>query len=237
MRAIYHKEIKSYFFTFTGWLFITVYLAIASLIFYLNNVVQRSGDFTAFLSMMGYVWMLLTPVLVMRLFAGEHRQHTEVLLRSAPLPVTAIVAGKYLAAVSVLLIAVFLSFVYPLLVAAYGRLYLPEVLTGYIGFFLQGCAFIALDVMVTSNLKSQVAAVALAFGVNLIVWLASLLSGSANVPALLSRPVAFFSLYDRFVPFLNAQFSPANALYYLLFVFSMLTLATFIITTARNRRT
>ena len=237
MRAIYHKEIKSYFFTFTGWLFITVYLAIASLIFYLNNVVQRSGDFTAFLSMMGYVWMLLTPVLVMRLFAGEHRQHTEVLLRSAPLPVSAIVAGKYLAAVTVLLIAVCLSFVYPLLVAAYGRLYLPEVLTGYIGFFLQGCAFIALDVMVTSNLKSQVASAALAFGVNLIVWLASLLSGSANVPALLSRPVAFLSLYDRFVPFLNAQFSPANALYYLLFVFSMLTLATFIITTARNRRT
>ena len=237
MRAMYHKELKSYFYTFTGWLFITVFLAIASLIFYLNNVLQRSGDFTTFLSMMGYVWMLLTPVLVMRLFAGEHRQHTEVLLRSAPLPVSAIVIGKYLAAVTVLLMAICLSFVYPLLVAAYGRLYLPEVLTGYIGFFLQGCAFIALDVMVTSNLKSQVAAAALAFGVNLFVWLISLLSGGASMPVMLSRPVAFISLYDRFVPFLNAQFSPANALFYLLFVLCMLILATAFITTARNRRT
>lgn len=236
MSAIYKKEMKSYFYTATGWLFIAVFLSIAGLIFYLNNLLPRNSELTQFFSMMGYVWMLLTPVLVMRLFAGEHRQNTYPLLRSAPLSVTGLVAGKYLAATTVLLIAVGLSFLYPLLVAVYAKLYLPEILTGYIGFFLQGCAFIALDMMVTSNLKSHVSAAALSFGVNLFVWLISMLSNSAAIPRLLSRPIAFLSLYDRFVPFLNAQFSFANTLFYLLFILCMLTLSTFIITTSRARK-
>ena len=69
MRAVYHKELRSYFYTPTGWLFITVFLSLAGLLFYLNNILPRSSDFSAFLSMMSYVWMLLTPILVMRLMA------------------------------------------------------------------------------------------------------------------------------------------------------------------------
>ena len=75
MSAIYKKEMKSYFYTATGWLFIAVFLSIAGLIFYLNNLLPRNSELTQFFSMMGYVWMLLTPVLVMRLFAGENRQN------------------------------------------------------------------------------------------------------------------------------------------------------------------
>ncbi|NLX82942.1 MAG: hypothetical protein GXZ04_03900 [Clostridiales bacterium] len=236
MKAIYQKELKSYFYTATGWLFIAVFLSITGLVFYLNNILQRSSEFTQLLSMMGYVWMLLTPALVLRLLAGEHRQATYPLLRSVPLSVPSLVIGKYLAAVTVLLIAVILSFLYPLLVAVYGKLYFPEVLTGYIGFFLQGCAFIALDMMVTSNIKSHVSAAALSFGMNLFVWLISMLSNSASIPRALSRPIAFFSLYDRFVPFLNAQFSFANTLFYLLFILCMLTLSAFMITSARARK-
>ena len=87
MKAIYQKELKSYFYTPTGWLFIAVFLAIASLVFYLNNLLPRGSDLMQFLSMMSYVWMLLSPILVMRLLAGERRQATDNLLMSAPLRV------------------------------------------------------------------------------------------------------------------------------------------------------
>ena len=236
MKAVYFREIKSYFYTMTGWLFTAVFLALSSLVFFLNNILPRSSEFASFFSMMSYVWMLLTPVLVMRLMAGEKRQNTDSLLRSAPLPLSSVVAGKYLAACTVLLIALVISLFYPLMLSGYARVYPAEVLTGYAGFFLQGCAFIALDLMVTTNMKNTVSAAALAFGVNLFVWLASLLAASASVSPLLARAVAFISLYDRLVPFLSAQFSPANTLFYLLFSISMLSLSVLMAHTARSRR-
>ena len=225
MRAVYHKELRSYFYTPTGWLFITVFLSLAGLLFYLNNILPRSSDFSAFLSMMSYVWMLLTPILVMRLMAGERRGMTDKLLQSAPLSVASLVTGKYLAAWTVMLIAVTLSLAYPLLMSACARVYPMEVLSGILGFLLQGCAFIALDLMVTSTVRNTFSAAALAFGVNLFVWLMSLMTSSAAMPAALTRGIAFFSLYERFIPFLSAQLSPANILFYLMFCISMLAVS------------
>ncbi len=236
MKAVYQKEIKSYFYTPTGWLFISVFLGIASLIFYLNNIQQKSSDFTPFLSMMSYVWMLLTPILVMRLLSGERRMKTDLLLKSSPLLISSIVLGKYLAACTVLLIAVALSFLYPLLIAMYARVFLMEIITGYLGFVMQGCAFIALDLMVTSGLSNTVSAAAVSFGVNLFVWLISLLPQSATIPKFVSEPIAFFSLYNRFVPFINAQFSPANTLFYLVFCGCALLVSMLVLQTERARR-
>lgn len=237
MRAIYFKELKSYFYTFTGWLFTAVFLALASLIFYLNNIMPRSSDIAPFYSMMSYVWMLLTPMLVMRLMAGEKRLNTDSLLRGAPLPLPALVAGKFFAACTVLLMAILISLVYPLMLSAYGRVYPAEVLTATLGFFLQGCAFIALDMMVTTNLGSTVSAAALSFGVNLFIWLTSLLSAGSGVPPLLAGMVSRVSLYQRLMPFLSAQFSLANTLFYLLFCLGMLSLSVLMAHLARTRRT
>lgn len=236
MKAVYHKELKSYFYTPTGWLFVSVFLAIGSLIFYLNNLQPRNSDFAPFLSMMSYVWMLLTPILVMRLLSGERRARTDLLLKSSPLSIPAIILGKYLAACSVLLIAVILSLLYPILVAVYSRLYIMEVLTGYLGFALQGCAFIALDLLVTCGLKNTVSSAAVAFGVNLFVWLISLLPQTAAIPGFLSASISFFSLYDRFVPFISAQFSPANAFFYLVFSLSALVLSMAVLYIERARK-
>lgn len=236
MRAIYGKELRSYFYTPVGWLFVSVFLGLASLIFYLNNILPRSSDFLPFLSMMSYVWMLLSPLLVMRLLAGEHRLATDKLLYSSPLSMLQIVAGKYLAACTVLLFAVTISFLYPALLSLYAPLYLPEILTAYLGFILQGCAFIALDLMVTAPTKSSASAAAVAFGANLFVWLISLLSASASLPQGLAGAIAFLSLYDRFVPFLSAQLSPANLAFYLLFCPCMLALTVSFQKSIRMRR-
>lgn len=237
MRAVYRKELKNYFFTATGWVFTGVFLALASLVFYLNNLLPRSSDIAPFFSMLSYVWMLLTPILVMRLLAGEKRMMTRPLLLSSPVSPISYLLGKYFAACTVLLLAVVLSLAYPALLSLYAPVYLPEVLTAYLGFILQGCAFIAMDLAVTAPLKSTMSAAAAAFGVNLFVWLVSLLSASASVPRGLGQAVDFLSLYGRFVPFLSAQLSLANVLFYLLFCLCMLALAAGAEYSGRMRRT
>ncbi len=225
MAAVFRREIKGFFYTPVGWLFLCVYLALSGLLFYLNNVLPRSGDVMPLLSMLGYVWMLLTPMLAMRLIANDRAQMTDRLLYAAPVPLWAILAGKYLAAAAVLALSVALSVFYPWILSFYGPLYVPEAATAYLGLLLQGLAFLALDMAVTSRAAHVASAAALALGVNLFVWLASLLASSATLPGFAADAVAFLSLYDRFVPFLNGQFSFASVVYYLLFIACMFAVA------------
>lgn len=213
MRAIAKRELQSYFLTPLGYIFLGVFLSVASLVFQINNVTSLSSDMFGFLSMMSYVWMLLCPLLVMRLLAGERKQQTGQLLMTAPLSSAQIVLGKYMAAASVLLISTMLSLIYPLLVGIQGRIYPMELITAYLGFTLQGLAFIAFDLMLSSLTASPVSAAVLCFGANLLLWLSGLMSASS--PSRIVREVlAFFNLYERFTPFLHAQLSLANVVFF-----------------------
>ena len=218
MRAIAKRELQSYFLTPLGYLFLGVFLSVASLIFHISNVTSLSSDIFGFLSMMSYVWMLLCPVLVMRLLAGERKQLTDQLLMTAPLSSWEIVLGKYLAACAVLLISIMLSLFYPLLVGMLGRVYPMELMTAYLGFTLQGFAFIAFDLMLSSLTTAPISAAVLCFGANLLLWLSGLLSSSLDSP-MIRGVLGFFNLYERFTPFLHAQLSLANAVFFLSFSF------------------
>lgn len=215
MIAVFRRELKGYFFTPVGYLFAGVFFAIASLVFYLNNVLMLSGDLSGFFSMMSYVWMMVCPLLVMRLIAGERKQMTEQLLFTAPVGLWSIVIGKFLAAVLVLLFSVLLSFIYPLLIAIHSRVYMMELMTQYLGFVLQGCAFIAFDLMVSSFSRSAMSAALLCFGANLLLWLSSL--GVAGAAPALRDALRFVNLYERFSPFLMGQLSFANVIFFTVF--------------------
>lgn len=215
MTAVFKRELKGYFFTPVGYLFAGVFLAIASLLFYLNNVLTLSGDLAGFFSMMSYVWMMVCPLLVMRLIAGERKQMTEQLLFTAPVGLWGIVIGKFLAALTVLFFSVLLSLIYPLLIAVHGRVYPLELLTQYLGFALQGCAFIAFDLMVSAFSRSTMSAALLCFGANLMLWLSSL--GAAGAAPLIRDALRFVNLYERFSPFLLGQLSFANVLFFITF--------------------
>ena len=70
MRAVWKREMQGYFFTAAGYVFLGVFLAVSSVLFYLEILNQRSGDLPTFIGEMSYLWMLLSPVLTMRLLAG-----------------------------------------------------------------------------------------------------------------------------------------------------------------------
>ena len=139
MRAIYRREMQSYFYTPAAYVFMGVFLTLASIFFAVGNLSARSGNLLNLLAQLSYLWMLLSPVLTMRLLAGERRQHTDQLLYSSPCSLGALIGGKYLAACTVLLMTAAVSFVYCLIVAVYGTLYLGETMVGYLGLILQGC--------------------------------------------------------------------------------------------------
>ncbi len=218
MRPLIRRELQGYFHTATAYLYLGVFLAVSSFLFGVNQLRAFSSDLTAFYSTTSYIIMLLTPVLVARLIAGERRQGTDELLFTSPLSLPLIVGAKFLAACLVFLFALVLSLAYPALVSVYGRIWLKEMLVVYLGLMLQGCAFIAFDLMVTASASSHTTASFLALGANLLLWLSSLLRGAVHSGSL-REVFLFLSPFDRFTPFLYGQLSPANVLYYLGFTY------------------
>ena len=211
MNTIRKREMQGYFYTPIGYVFIGVFLTVSSVLFYMQILRQRSGDLPNFIAEMCYLWMLLSPILTMRLLAEERQKKTDQLLLTSPVSLPGIVLGKYLAAVTVLLITAGLTLLFVLVVALYGRVYPAELAVNYLGFILQGCAFVAVDMLVSALVRTPIIAAAASFGVNVALWIMNLLALQA--PPWLATVLRFLSLYSRNEPFLMGQFSPASALF------------------------
>ncbi|MBQ9324896.1 MAG: ABC transporter permease subunit [Clostridia bacterium] len=213
MKAIYDREMQGYFHSPIGFVFMGVFLTLACVFFALGNLLPRSGDILTFVGQMSYLYMLLCPVLTMRLLAGGEGRGTDKLLLSSPVSLKGIVGGKFLAALTIQGITTAVSLVFPLLVAVYGTLYPGEMLCGYLGFFLQGCAFLAMDLFVSSFCRGTVTAFLAAFFVNFLVWLMDLWGNSLT--GFMAQCLDFLSLYVRAEPFLMGQLSFAGMVYFL----------------------
>ena len=120
--------------------------------------------------------------------------------------------------------AVASCFIYALIVAIYGTLYLAETLVGFLGLLLQGCAFIALDLFISCFSRNQMTAAVAGMGVNLLVWFADVAASAISVKAI-SSALQFISLYQRFAPFTQGQLSLSNVFFNLAFIFIMLFLS------------
>ena len=210
MNTIRKREIRGYFHTPAGYVFIGVFLAVSSVLFYMQILRQRSGDLPNFIAEMSYLWMLLSPVLTMRLLAEERQKKTDQLLLTSPVSLPGIVIGKYLAAVTVLLITAGLTLCFVLVVALYGTIYPAELAVNYLGFVLQGCAFVAV----------------MAFGANFLLWILDLLENAVQV-GWISDVLRFMSLYRRNEPFVMGQLSFAGILFDISFVAAFLALTVF----------
>ena len=235
MKAIWKRELQGYFYTPVGYVFMGVFLAIASLLFAMEILRQRSGDLPAFIGEMGYIWMLVSPILTMRLLSEERQKRTDRLLLSSPVSLTGIVAGKALAAGTVLLATTALTGLFVLVVALYGRVYPAELAVNYLGFILQGCALMAMDLFLSACAPSPSIAAALAFGANFLIWILDLVENAVRVEWI-AAVLRFLSLYSRNEPFLMGQLSPAGILFDLSFAAAFLALTVHLLERRSGRR-
>ncbi len=234
MLSIWKRELQGYFYTPVGYVFMGVFLMLSSVIFFLTIMQSRSSDLLSFIGTMSYLWMLLCPVLTMRLLAEEKQKRTDQLLLTSPVSLPGIVLGKYMAAITVMGMTVLLTGLFVLIVAIYGQVYPGELLVGYLGFILQGCAFIALDLFISGCTANQVTAAVAAFGANFVLWMLDLLQSAISI-GWVNGVLSFFSLYERSEPFLMGQFSFASVGYDLSFAAAFLALTIHMMDSRRYR--
>jgi len=171
MLAIIKREFKAYFSSPTGFVFMGFFLLLTGFFFVMSNVLQASPDYNAVLGSITFIFLIVVPVLTMRLISEETKQKTDQLLLTSPLSLTKMVLGKYLAAVGVFLLTLLVTALYPVLLSFFGPVAVWEILGGYIGFFLLGSSFIAVGLFVSSLTDNQVIAAIVTFVSLLFMWL------------------------------------------------------------------
>ena len=152
MLAIYKKEVKSYFTTMTGYVFIAFLALVVGYVFYMINVKSSYawiGE-TLEYSYVSIVFMILVPVMTMKIFADERHTKTDQMLFTAPVTVTQIVWGKYLAAVTVFLVNIGIICLYPLFMSDYGEIPFAASYCAIFGFFLMGATYFAIGLFISS---------------------------------------------------------------------------------------
>lgn len=181
MFAIFKRELKTYFSTPTGYVFLALFLLITGIFFSLANLLTLNSTYAPYLGGVLFLFLLCVPILTMRLISEETKQKTDQLLLTSPVRIFDIVFGKFMAAVSLFLIALAVTFLYPVIIALYGSLDLWETVGAYIGFIFLGSAFIAIGMYVSATTENQVIAAIVTFASLLIVWILDFIK--ENVPS------------------------------------------------------
>ena len=163
MTAIYKRELKSYLTSMVGYLFIFFVLVLTGIYFSAYQLSAAYPKFEATLSAVTFVFLIGVPILTMRVLAEERKQKTDQLLLTAPVSVGNIVTGKYLALVTVYAIPILVLCTYPLIMSKFGTVDFGTAYTAILGFFLLGCANIAIGVFMSALTESQVIAAVLTF--------------------------------------------------------------------------
>ncbi len=229
MVAIWKRELQNYFLTPIGYVFMGVFLLVGGVFFFLYNIASASSSLETLFGNMSYLFMLVMPILTMRLLSEEKRNKSDQLLLTSPLSIGDIVMGKFLAAVTVLFATMVLMLVYVIVICCYSTPYAGMIVSNYLGFFLLGCCYVAIGVLMSALTENQVSAAVLTFGINLLLQIFESVSTQITIPTLgfinLNAVFSWFSLYRRYYQFTAGILSIANVVYYVSFCGIILFLA------------
>ena len=185
MLAIYKKELRQYFNSMIGFVFLAFFLVIIGIYTWAYNLSSGLGNFEVTLGGISFMYVLLVPILTMRIVAEENRQKTDQLLYTAPVSLTKIIVGKYFAVLTLFSCAFIPICIYPLIIHMYGTdVRLAPAYSSIIGFYLLGAATIALGLFISSLTESQVIASVVSFITLLLTFLLSNITGMLPTEAI-----------------------------------------------------
>ncbi len=210
------KELRSYFYSPIAYIVGGVFLGLMGYFFYASTQAFSlqslritapdavPGGFTptnvilkGLFRSMGTVFILLTPLITMRLIAEERRTRTMELLMTSPLSLTVILAGKFLAAFLVYAIIILSTLYIPVTLAYFSTVSWGQILAAYLGLLLLGMAMIAAGVLCSAVTDKQVIAAVLTIGVLVLFWfVGGVLGGPTEAISKIMRELSIFGPFE-----------------------------------------
>jgi ABC-2 type transport system permease protein len=250
--TIAKKEFRAYFTSPIAYVIFTVFLVLVgffffSLINWFNSMsLQMAQNPTYYAQLninqqvfgplfhnMSIILLLMLPLLTMRLFSEEKKIGTEELLYTSPISVAQIILGKFVASLIVLLGMLGLTMILVAFTFFFGNPEIMPLLTGYLGLFLMGAAFISLGIFFSSLTENQIVSAILTFGSLLLFWIINWASASAA--GIWKEVLNYVSILQHFDNLTQGILDTTDIVYYLSFAFFGLFLTHSVIQSRRWR--
>ena len=227
MFAIYKKELRAYFISPIGYVYTGIFLAAAALICAFTTLQQASYNTSNYFQYLIFTFIILIPLLTMRLFSEERKMRTEQLLMTSPVTITGMVFGKYLAALTLFVSSVLVSCInfFPLVSYAIAEQNAnsagvhvgPEggqIVGCLVGLVLLGACFIAVGLFISSLTENQLSAAVISVATIAVMLLIGVFSDKIRVQWL-RAVIDWISVLNRFDHFAYGLFDFSALLYYL----------------------
>ncbi len=154
------------------------------------------------------IFALVAPLLAMKSFSDEYRQHTLALWQSSPVSNVALVIGKYLGVYIVVCLLIIIACAMPLILRVFVPLDLGVMLSSVIGLLLAASSFVAIGMFFSSLTRHAILAIAASVILLVVLWL---IGSSANLNAL--KP---FAIPTHVAGFFQGFISSADVLYFII---------------------
>ena len=224
MFAIFKRELKAYFTSPLGYVFLAIFYAFSGLFFYIFSLSVGSTDISSVFLMMFMVLMVFVPLLTMRLLSEDKKQKTDQLTLTAPVSLLSIVMGKFLAAYAIFAIGVAVMPVYGFVMSTFAKVSWLPIWGNTVGLLLLGGIFVSIGLFVSSLTENQMIAAIGSFFINLMILLMNTLT-SALPTGFLQDVLSSISVYSRYSQITNGIFSLSSLIFFVsvIFIFLFLT--------------
>lgn len=224
MFAIFKRELKAYFTSPLGYVFLAIFYAFSGLFFYIFSLSVGSTDISSVFLMMFTVLMVFVPLLTMRLLSEDKKQKTDQLILTAPVSLLSIVMGKFLAAYAIFAIGVAVMPVYGFVMSTFATVSWLPIWGNTVGLLLLGGIFVSIGLFISSLTENQMIAAIGGFFINLMILLMNTLK-SALPNGFLQDVLSSISVYSRYSEITSGIFSLSSLIFFVsvIFIFLFLT--------------
>lgn len=171
MSAIYLKELKTYFKSIFGWIFLAVFTFFGGYFFVAVTIKSGSPYISDTLGTLVTVLVFSLPLITMRSFSEEKRQKTDQLLLTSPVALWKIVLGKFFALCTIITVATLIISTGLIVIAAYGKLPVSDTILSLVGFLILSYVLIAIGMFISSITEYQILAAILTLFANIFTML------------------------------------------------------------------
>ncbi len=223
--AVYQKELLSYFRSPIAYFVVAVFLVGTGYFFSYNMFLSGSASMDETFRNMGILLLTLIPLVSMRLFSSEYSARTMELLMTLPLRTWEVVLGKYMGAVTILLLMTAGTFIDLVPLYLFGNPQTTTIIAGYIGFVLLGMACLAVGQFFSALTQNQIVAALITVPVLLSFWFIGHLQSFQASPELRSL-FGYLSFALHFADFVQGLIRSEAVFFYLVVSAIALTLNT-----------
>lgn len=226
MFAVIKKELKTYFCSPVGYVFIGLFLIMFSIFFYVDVFKYQSTNFEYIFYSGATILTFIVPILTMRTIAEERKTGTEQLLLTSPLSITKVVLGKFIAATIIVIITELCTFLYFGILSYFGKPHISTALVTLLGFLLLAMSYISFGILASSITENQIIAGVITVGFFILTWF---------LPQF-STVFTNFSLINMFSKFPSGQIDIADTVTYVTFTIMCLLLTVIVMQRRKSVR-